>query len=68
MILKRLKAFTILAFLLAVSGLLLVSNDASAATIRVSQESAAGAGDFDANILGFIDPFSTPLTISDFYQ
>ena len=41
---------------------------ASAVTIRVSQESGAGAGDFDANVLGFVDPFSTALTIAGFYQ
>jgi hypothetical protein len=36
--------------------------------IEVSQESAAGAGDFDANVLGFINPFITGLTIAGFYQ
>ncbi len=41
---------------------------ANAAQIRVSQESTAGAGDFDANVLGNIDTYSTPLTISQFYQ
>lgn len=41
---------------------------ASAATIQVSQESSAGAGDFDANVLGVIDAFETALTIADFYQ
>jgi hypothetical protein len=34
----------------------------------VSQESAPGAGDFDANILGFIDPFPTGLTAAGFYN
>ena len=36
--------------------------------IRVSQESVAGVGDFDANVLGFIDPFITALTTVAFYQ
>lgn len=35
--------------------------------VRVSQESAPGAGDFDANILGFITPFSTGGTAVQFY-
>lgn len=42
--------------------------DAQAVTVRVSQESSAGAGDFDANILGFIDAFSTGLTTAGFYS
>jgi len=41
---------------------------AEAVSIRVSQESSAGAGDFDANVLGFVDSFSTALTTSDFYN
>jgi hypothetical protein len=36
--------------------------------IEVAQESAAGAGDFDANVLGTIDPFNTGLTAVIFYQ
>lgn len=47
---------------------LLMAGAASAATIRVSQESAAGAGDFDANVLGTIDSYATTLTLSGFYQ
>lgn len=42
--------------------------NAHAASIRVSQESSAGAGDFDANVLGTIDPFITALTTAGFYQ
>jgi hypothetical protein len=42
--------------------------DAEATLIRVSQESGAGAGDFDANVLGFVNPFVTPLTAAGFYQ
>lgn len=41
---------------------------AQATSIRVAQESAAGAGDFDANVLGFIDTFDTGLTMAGFYQ
>jgi hypothetical protein len=38
-------------------------------TVRVSQESAPGAGDFDANVLGSIQPFSLPAqTASTVYQ
>jgi hypothetical protein len=40
---------------------------AHAVTIRVSQESAAGLGDFDSNVLGFLTPYSTTDTASDFY-
>lgn len=42
--------------------------NAQAVEIRVSQESSAGAGDFDANVLGTIDAFSTALTTAAFYQ
>jgi hypothetical protein len=42
--------------------------EAEAVPIRVSQESSAGVGDFDANVLGFVNPFATPLTTADFYQ
>ncbi len=38
-----------------------------AALIEVSQESSAGAGDFDANVLGTIQTFNTPDTTLDFY-
>ena len=46
-----------------------ISFTAQSAQIRVSQESVAGAGDFDANVLGFIDSFdATSMTIANFYQ
>ena len=45
-----------------------ILSSAHALPIRVSQESAAGAGDFDANILGFVNAFNTPLTTAGFYQ
>ncbi len=54
-------------FVLAAT-LFCVSLGAQSAVIRVSQESAAGAGDFDTNVLGFIDSYSTPLTIANYYQ
>ncbi len=58
--------------LLITMALLLVSfgviSSANAIPIRVSQESSAGAGDFDANVLGFIDTFTTGLSTADFYQ
>lgn len=54
--------------LLIAAVLIGVSFTAQSATIRVSQESAAGSGDFDANVLGFIDSFSTGLSIANFYQ
>jgi hypothetical protein len=40
---------------------------AQAVPVQVSQESAAGAGDFDANVLGVIDVYATPLSTADFY-
>lgn len=44
------------------------STDAEAALIRVSQESAAGVGDFDANVLGTINAFESLLTASAYYN
>ncbi|MFQ5329686.1 MAG: hypothetical protein ACE5D4_06845 [Thermodesulfobacteriota bacterium] len=41
---------------------------AEAVSIRVSQESSVGSGDFDANVLGFVNSFSTTLTTSAFYR
>jgi len=38
------------------------------APVRVSQESAPGAGDFDNNVLGYVDPYVTSLTTADYYQ
>lgn len=54
--------------LLAVLLAFCLASSAEATLIRVSQESEAGAGDFDFNILGFINAFETPLTTSAFYQ
>lgn len=56
---------------LAVAGLtavlVLAASQASALTIRVSQESSAGAGDFNANVLGFITDYSSAMTTAGFY-
>jgi hypothetical protein len=44
-------------------------NFAQAGTMyRISQESAPGLGDFDDNILGFIDPFRTSQTAFSYYR
>ncbi len=48
--------------------LLSVATSAHALSIRISQESSAGAGDFDSNILGAMTPFVTSLSASGFYQ
>ena len=54
-------------------GLCLLANVASidtaeALSIRVSQESGFLSNDFDDNILGFINPYVTALSMADFYQ
>jgi len=38
------------------------------ATVRVSQESSPGAGDFDSNVLGYVSPYVTNLSAADYYQ
>lgn len=48
--------------------LIATTASANAALIRVSQESAAGAGDFDTNILGLVTSFDTALTASSYYN
>ncbi len=47
---------------------LMAASTANAALIRVSQESSVGAGDFDANVLGTISTWSTPMSSAAFYQ
>ena len=37
-------------------------------TVRVSQESSPGAGDFDANILGYVSSYATNLSTAGYYQ
>lgn len=37
-------------------------------SVRVAQESAAGAGDFDANVLGFLVPIETTNTAAQYYR
>jgi hypothetical protein len=64
---SRSSAFVATAMAVAFLGLA-AAPDAEAVLIRVSQESSAGAGDFDANVLGFVDPFVTALSTGDFYQ
>ncbi len=61
----RLLLISAIAVVLGTSGL---APSAEAVSFRVSQESSAGAGDFDANVLGSIDAFATGLTTSAFYQ
>ena len=50
------------------SGLFFVAFNANAGLIRVAQESSAGAGDFDSNVLGYVNAFSTGMTAADYYQ
>jgi hypothetical protein len=47
---------------------MLAMASANASLIRVSQETAAGAGDFDSNVLGFISTYETTLTVAGFYS
>lgn len=54
--------------LIFVTGMSGVGTDAQATPFRISQESGAGLGDFDANVLGFFDAFPTGLTAAGFYQ
>ena len=63
---NRIPRFT--AHLIALVALIGIALPAHAAMVRVSQESSAGAGDFDANVLGFIDTYTTTLAIGGFYQ
>ena len=59
---------TLTALVVVVAALVLATADAQAQTIRVSQESAPGLADFDANVLGTIQPFTTTGTAADFYD
>jgi hypothetical protein len=54
--------------MLGALGLVSVAPTAEAVQIRVSQESVAGLGDFDANILGFVSPFTSLMTAVQVYQ
>ncbi|MFC1491376.1 hypothetical protein ACFLQ0_02165 [Nitrospinota bacterium] len=51
------KAVCLISVLLAAALLAPLAPEAGAARIRVAQESRPGAGDFDKNILGFIDAY-----------
>lgn len=64
---RRTLSSTATALVLA-AGMSAMSLTVQAVVVQVAQESAAGAGDFDANVLGTIDTFNTGLTIADFYQ
>jgi hypothetical protein len=59
----RLAASVCLSLLLA----LMLTSWASAQTIRVSQESSPGAGDFNANVLGYIEPYTTSGTAAQYF-
>lgn len=54
--------------LLTTLGLFLVRPLALPAQIQVAQESAAEVGDFDANVLGTINPFVTSLSTTNYYN
>jgi hypothetical protein len=56
------------ALLSSAVGLVLFAGAAQAIPIRVSQESAAGVGDFDSNVLGSIETYQTTLTTADYYH
>ncbi len=43
------------------------STQVQAATIEVAQETSGGAGDYNSNVLGFIDSFDTALSLADYY-
>ena len=63
------RAATATALWALVLGVAVAALPVSAATIRVSQESSAGAGDFDSNILGFVNSFDGGgLTASAYYS
>ncbi len=63
------RAVTATALWALVLGVAVAALPVSAATIRVSQESSAGAGDFDSNILGFVNSFDGGgLTASAYYS
>ncbi|MDJ0741708.1 MAG: PEP-CTERM sorting domain-containing protein [Gammaproteobacteria bacterium] len=57
-----------LLFAVILAAALCVPTLAAATTVRVAQESAPGAGDFDANVLGSVTAFATGLTTAGFYQ
>jgi len=58
----------LIAGLVGITFLLVFIADVSGDSYRVSQESSAGAGDFDSNVLGFIDPFTWTGDTSDYYD
>ena len=60
--------FSFRKFGLVVAGSVAIAGSAQALTVQVSQESAAGLGDFGANILGLVTTYDTALTNAGFYQ
>ena len=46
----------------------LVAGGVATAAVTVMQESAPGVGDFEANVLGTIDPYGTASTLVGYYQ
>ncbi len=56
------------AYSLSFSVMLSIATNAEAGLIRVAQESSFLAGDFEDNVLGFINPFQTTETAADYYD
>jgi len=65
---RRIAWSTVAALLLAGVVSLVGVPSAEAILVEVSQETSAGAGDFNSNVLGYIAPYSTTLTTAAFYQ
>jgi len=62
------KNISSLAILLVCLCVLLFPHTSAAYTFQISQETSPGLGDFDSNILWFVDTFTTDLTSSEFYS
>jgi len=61
------KMFRTVAVVLALGLFVGAARQAQAFPIEVSQESAPGAGDFNANVVGFIDPINSNLSAASYY-
>lgn len=64
----RVACTTMTALLLAGLVSLVGVPSVEALLVEVSQETSAGAGNFDSNVLGYIKPYTTSLTTTAFYQ
>ncbi len=64
---KKYSIYTI-AGIVTVLGSMCVTSLFAGPIYQVSQESSAGAGDFNQNVLGFVNPFNTGLSAAAFYQ